>query len=228
MDSKREDSSMNEDSDDGFAVITSKKVSLKNRVKQLTEENKELDVENSSLKWQMDRKDKDLSGLKFTCELFESQMKDVSKENMFLKMVNNYLSVKVRETEKADQLKLIVIEELRAKVIEFSEFTDAHSETNTRLTSELMSVKDLLKQKTTELDNETKSAELRIQEKDKEISALKLKVKSLELEKDDKDKKMTALRVTNFKNYKELILKVKMIVELEAKVRKCSEYPEDQ
>ena len=47
MDSKREDSSVCEDSDDGFAVITSKKVLLKDRVKQLTEENKGLDDENS-------------------------------------------------------------------------------------------------------------------------------------------------------------------------------------
>ena len=176
------------------------------------------------LKSQMDGKDNELSALKLTLKSFELEMKDMSEKNTALKTANSNLMVKLKTTQLMDQIKLNMIKELEAKVRQGSQLAEDRYEKIRRMLLERVSVKDLLKQKTTELDNE-KSAELRIQHKDKEITALQLKLKSLELEINDKDKKITAFKVANPIRY---TVERKMIEELEAKVKQCSDLAEDR
>ena len=126
MECERIDSSVVDDSEDEFIVIKSKKVLLRDRVKQLIEENEGLEYEKSSLKLQMEDRDREITALK---------------------KINNNLMDKVKATEQKNCVNLAAIEELAAKArLSAEEVED--------MRTELKAVKQVLEQKCKELDSE--------------------------------------------------------------------------
>ena len=91
MDSKREDSSVDENSEEEFIVIRSKKLLLRDRVKQLLDENE---------------------GLEFQMKSLEIRIGDKDKEISALSKINNYLNEKINKTDE----KSVKLEESEEKI----------------------------------------------------------------------------------------------------------------